>query len=294
MHGVSKKINGAISKLTEAHVRKGLAAAKDGTIYSLAVITSPESHSYPGRDYQALTVPIYIGDEKEYGTNKLGGIDDFISLWCGVGTHMDGFGHVSVEGLHFNGMKTEDVIHARGAKQFGVETIPPVATRGVMLDICRLKGVAQLASDYEITRQDIDDACAAQGVEIEDGDVVLIHTGLITDIENKRAYTAHGTGSDNLDSEPGIGLNAAKYLVEEKGVVALGSDNWALEVIPAPEAGQFLPVHGYLLAEKGVHIMENVWTSDLARDQVYEFFFVVAGPKWQGAVQMPVHPIAII
>jgi hypothetical protein len=55
----------------------------------------------------------------------------------------------------------------------------------------------------------------------------------------------------------------------------------------------FLPLHEYLLVQKGVHIMENVWTRDLARDQVYEFLFVVAGPKLGGAVQMPIHPIAI-
>jgi kynurenine formamidase len=180
-----------------------------------------------------------------------------------------------------------------GAIQYGVETIPPIATRGILLDICRLKRVDALDSDYEITREDIDAACARQSTEIRPGDVVITHTGLLKEIENKRSYQAGGEGAQNLDSEAGIGLSAAKYLVEEKGVVVVGADNWALEVIPAPESGMFLPLHEYLLVRKGVHIMENVWTKDLARDQIYEFLFVVAGPKLGGAVQMPIHPIAI-
>jgi kynurenine formamidase len=293
MQSSKKKIHGAIANLTNDHVRGATSLVKDGKIYSLAVITNPESHAYPGRDYQVLTGRIYVGDDYTYGENKLQGIDDYICLWCGVGTHMDGFGHIAIDGKHLHGVPTEKVIYSRGAVQYGIETIPPIATRGILLDICRQKGVDALGSDYEITREDIDAACARQGTEIRPGDVVITHTGLLKDIENKRSYKAAGAGAENLDAEPGIGLSAAKYLVEEKGVVVLGADNWALEVIPAPEPGTFLPVHEYLLVRKGVHIMENVWTRDLARDQVYEFFFVVAGPKLSGAVQMPIHPIAI-
>jgi kynurenine formamidase len=289
-------INGAIANLTADQVRAAASLVKTGRIYSLAVITNPEIHAYPGRGYQVLTAPIYIGtgdDGHTYGQNKLQGIDDFICLWCGVGTHMDGFGHVAIDGKHLHGVPTNKVIHSRGAVQYGVETIPPIASRGILLDICRLKRLDALDSDYEITREDIDAACARQGIEIRPGDVVITHTGLLKDIENKRSYRAGGEGAQNLDSEAGIGLSAAKYLVEEKGVVVVGADNWALEVIPGPEPGMFLPLHEYLLVRKGVHIMENVWTRDLAREQVYEFLFVVAGPKLGGAVQMPIHPIAI-
>jgi kynurenine formamidase len=137
---------------------------------------------------------------------------------------MDGFGHIAIDGKHLHGVPTKQVIHSRGAVQYGVETIPPIATRGILLDICRLKGVDALASDYEITREDIDAACARQGTEIRPGDVVVIHTGLLKDIENRRSYKARGEGAQNLDSEPGIGLSAAKYLVEERGVVVAGAD----------------------------------------------------------------------
>ena len=64
-------------------------------------------------------------------------------------------------------------------------------------------------------------------------------------------------------------------------------------MIPAEDPEQFLPVHGYLLVERGIHILENINTAELAADQVYEFMFVLAAPKLKGAVQTPVHPIAI-
>src|SRR5262245_30053223 len=286
-------VHGAVANLTNDHVRRAASLVQTGKIYSLALVTSPEIHAYPGRTYQVVTAPIYIGDDCSYGSNKLQGIDDYVSIWCGVGTHMDGFAHVSVDGKHLHGVPTEKVIHSRGAVQYGVETIPPIVARGILLDICRLKDVDALDSGYEITRNDIDAACALQGTEIRPGDVVITHTGLLKDIENKRSYKAGGEGAENLDKEHGIGLSAAKYLVEEKGVVVVGADNWALEVIPAPEAGVFLPLHEYFLVQRGVHIMENVWTRDLAQDRVYEFLFVVAGRKLGGAFQMPIHPLAI-
>src|SRR4051812_1235769 len=112
---------------------------------------------------------------------------------------------------------------------------PWVVTRGVCLDVAALRGVPVLEPGYEITRDDVDRAAERQGVEIRHGDVVLLHTGTLRDVKNKAEFS---------DTEPGLGLEAARHLVEDFGVVALGSDNWALEVIPAADPEDFLPVHG--------------------------------------------------
>ena len=133
MQGGEGTINGALAILTSAHVRAAASLVKTGKIYSLAVITNPEIHAYPGRGYQVLTAPIYIGAGDEghtYGENKLQGIDDFICLWWGVGTHMDGFGHIAIDGKQLHGVPTKQAVHSRGAVQYGVETTPPIAARG--------------------------------------------------------------------------------------------------------------------------------------------------------------------
>ena len=287
-------VHGALAKLTQKDVLRAASYIKEGKVYSLAVETSAESHAMPGRFYQVLVDKIPMDGQTVYGENQLTGYDDFISLWCGVGTHMDGFGHVAVEGKHLGGLKSEDVIGPRGAIEFGMETVPPIVTRGVMLDIPALKGVDELEIGYEVTVQDIEDACSRQGMEIEAGDVVLIHTGLIKTTKNDRPYIAHGHQAENLDGEPGIGLDAAIYLAEEKGVVVVGSDNWAIEVLPSPQQGSFLPVHDYLLTKAGIHLVENVWTRTLSEQKIYTFALIIAPPRFAGAVQAPVNPLAII
>jgi kynurenine formamidase len=275
---------GAVGSLTSAQVREAATLVKNGRVYSLAVETSEQSPAYPGRTYQILTDRILIDGSGTYGKNLLQGFDDFVCLWCGVGTHLDGFAHVAVNGLHYGAVASAEVIQPRGAIRYGIETVPPIAARGVLLDVPRALGIPALESGYEIRRGDVERTVALQQTELRPGDVVLVHTGWLKDPKNRGAF---------VDKEPGIGIEAARFLVEQKGTVAIGSDNWALEVIPAADAEEFLPVHGYLLREKGIHIIENVWTRDLAADRVHEFFFVLAAPKLVGALQSPVHPVAI-
>ena len=289
-----KEVHGALANLGEKDVLRAASYIKEGKVFSLAVETRSDSHALPGRFYQVLVDKIPMDGKTVYGNNNLTGYDDFIALWCGVGTHMDGFAHVSVDGKHLNGLPSDQVIAPRGAVKYGIETVPPIVTRGVMLDIAGLKGVDELEEGYEVTISDIEAACNRQKVEIEAGDIVFIHTGLIKDAKNSRPYTAHGHDAAGLDGEPGIGLDAAKYLVEKKGVVVLGSDNWALEVLPSPQEGSFLPVHDYLLTKVGVHIVENVWTRTLAKEKIYAFALVIAPPRFAGAVQVAVNPLAIV
>jgi kynurenine formamidase len=275
---------GAVGRLSPEHARDGASLVRTGRVYSLAVETSSEGPAWPGRTYQVVTGPIYLHDKLTHGQNKLEGFDDYVSIWCGVGTHIDGFGHVAIDGLHYGDLPTSEVLRSRGAAHHGIETVPPVVTRGVLLDVAASRGVAALEAGYEITPDDIDSTAERQGVQIRPGDVVLIHTATLRDVTNKGEFE---------DKEPGIGPAGARHLVDDLGVVAIGCDNWALEVIPAPDPADFLPVHGYLLRERGVHIMENVWTRDLASDGVYEFLFVVAAPKLVGALQAPIHPVAV-
>ncbi len=91
--------------------------------------------------------------------------------------------------------------------------------------------------------------------------------------------------------EPGVGVEGAKYLVS-KGVVAVGSDTWAVEVIPF-ESKNVFEVHQIFLPMSGTYILENMNTDQLAADKGYEFLFVLGVPKITGAVQGIINPIAI-
>ena len=98
----------------------------------------------------------------------------------------------------------------------------------------------------------------------------------------------------NHDSA-GIDLAAARWLVEQKGAILIGSDTSGLEWGPGPmeKAEGFIPVHRYLLIQQGVHIGELHNLEELARDRVYEFAFFFAPLKLKGASGSPANPLAI-
>ena len=93
-------------------------------------------------------------------------------------------------------------------------------------------------------------------------------------------------------TRPGIGVAAAQFLVDEE-VVLVGSDTWAIEVVPNPDASLAFPVHQLLLPRNGIYIFENLATEELARDSVYEFAFFFAPLRLKGATGSPGNPIAI-
>ena len=95
-----------------------------------------------------------------------------------------------------------------------------------------------------------------------------------------------------MSTSPGIGLEAARWLVERE-VVIVGSDTWSMEVVPNPDASLAFPVHQLLIPRNGIYIFENLLTEELARDRVYEFAFFFAPLKLKGATGSPANPLAI-
>ena len=95
-----------------------------------------------------------------------------------------------------------------------------------------------------------------------------------------------------LGNQAGLTLEAARWLVEDNQAMLLGADNFGIEAFPSTDAGNYVPVHTYLFAERGVSVIEVMWLEDLARDQVYEFLFIAAPLKLRGATGSPLRPVA--
>jgi kynurenine formamidase len=201
-----------------------------------------------------------------------------------VGTQFDGLGHVGIGDLYYNGHNRHDFADPDGLTHLGVEHVGAFVTRGVLIDVASHKQVAQLPDSYEITDDDLTGALEEQGVSLEPGDVVLIHTGWGAQwmVDNDR-YGA---------SEPGIGVAAGRYLVGQD-IAMVGADTWAIEVVPNPDPSLAFPVHQLFLAKHGIYNIENIATEELARDKAYEFAFVYAPLKLKGATGSPGNPIAI-
>jgi hypothetical protein len=210
--------------------------------------------------------------------------DDLVMGWNGIGSQMDGLGHVGIDYVYYNGNRAPDFVAADGLKKFGMHTYPPMVARGVLLDMCAFYGKDIVPEGTAFNRKEIDAVARQQGVEIREGDVVLFNTGWITLIgkEDERYRTV----------APGLGKEGALYLAE-KNITAVGADNFGVEVVPFEEGNGQYEIHQIMLAKKGIFLLENMNTGPLAIEKVYEFLFVLGQPRITGAVQGIVNPVAI-
>jgi len=219
------------------------------------------------------------------GSNRRGSNEELVIAEMGqVGTQFDGFTHQTIGDSLYNCVDQGEIMTRDGFTRLGVENVGTLMTRGVLIDVAALKGVEMLPDTYEITVDDLQQALDRQGVALESGDAVLIHTGwgVLWDTDAERF----------MASNPGIGVAAAQWLVEQDPML-LGADNQPVEVSPNPDPQVSLPVHQIMLVVNGIHLVERMKLDELAAAGVHEFAFVVQPLKIQGGTGSTVAPVAI-
>jgi kynurenine formamidase len=215
-----------------------------------------------------------MGATNDAGTNL-----ERIEMTAHVGTHIDALGHFSNGDMLYNGNAAADVVTDWGLDRLGIEHAPPMITRGVVFD------VGPLTAGQTVTPDDLKRAADAGSFAVEPGDIALIRTGW-----------GQYFGVDNaryLEGEPGIDVPAARWLIDQ-GIVAIGADNMAVEVLPNPAKGLMMPVHQFALAECGVYLIENLALEELAAARVYTGCFILLATKIRGATGAPVRPVLMV
>jgi kynurenine formamidase len=274
---------GAANYMTPELVVKAASLVKTGKTYALGIPVDSKTPAYPPRAFKITIVQPGQAGSPGLGPSKMTYNDDIIEGWVGVGSQLDGLGHIGVEHVYYNGNKLADFADATGLKKLGVDKVPPMVARGVLLDMAAHYNTDVVKEGTAFNVKEIEEVARKQGVEIRQGDVVLFHTGWLSLIgkDDKR----FGAG------EPGVGVEGAKYLVS-KGVVAVGADTWGVEAVPF-ETKNIFEVHQILLPRSGTYILENMDTAALAKDKAYEFLFVLGQVRFKGAVQSMINPVAI-
>lgn len=275
---------GAINQLSPEKVLEAARLVTTGKTYALGVETGPDSPAYPPRRYALTVLQPGDGTGATLGGNRATGNDDLLITWLGIGSQIDGLGHMGIEHTYYNGNHARDFVTPTGLSKLSTDKLPPIVTRGVLLDMAKHMKQAILPEGTVFNQAEIETAAKAQGVAIGAGDVVLFHTGWLNLADADKARFMAG--------EPGLGVGGARYLAG-LGVVAVGSDTWAVEAIPHEDPSLVFPVHPELLAKNGVYILENMDTRALAADGVHEFLFVLGQPRFVGAVQVVINPVAI-
>jgi len=276
---------GAINNITTANTLDASKLVKRGKAIRMGIETNSKTPAFPPRTF-SVTV---LQPGQEYGgtlgDTKTNYNDDIIMGWVGIGSQIDGLGHIGIDGVYYNCLKGSEIVSAAGMKKLGIEQVPAIATRGVILDMVGLTGKDPVPEGTAFNRVEIEAALKRQNVRsINKGDVVIFYTGWTKLIgkDDKRYGPV----------EPGLGVEGAHYL-SSLGVAAIGADTWGLEVVPFEDPKKIFHVHQILLPMNGVYILENVNAEEAVKDGVYEGLFTLGPSRITGGVQAIINPIFI-
>ena|SRR5580765_4765259 len=206
---------------------------------------------------------------------------DGLALGGHLGTHIDALCHFSCGGKLHGGLDVASAQSYEGIRQLSVDTLSPIVSRGILLDIAGQQKTESLPAAFEITPEHMEDAARAQEVEIKSGDIVLLRTGWGAFFSDVARFESQMHG-------PGPSEKGARWL-SSKGVFAAGSDTINFELVPS----RTMPVHVHLLVESGIHIIECLNLEQLAADRVFEFVFVASPLKIRGGTGSPIRPLAL-
>ena len=276
---------GNANHITPEKTLQAVKTVTKGKSYRLGIETNKDTPAFPPRTFSLTIVQPGQQAGASLGPTKTTYNDDIIMGWVGIGSQLDGLGHIGIDNVYYNCNKASEFAQAGGLTKLGIEKFPAFATRGILLDMAGYFKTDIVKEGTPFNRAEIEGAMKQQGVKsIDKGDVVLFYTGWTKLIgkDNKRYGSV----------EPGLGVGGAKYLAE-RGVAAVGADTWGLEVIPfEPNQGVF-EVHQILLPMNGIYILENMNTEEMVKDKAWEFLFTLGPARLTGAVQAIINPIAI-
>jgi len=275
---------GAANHMKPQSVLNAVRLIRAGEVIELGRVLNASMPVFTGRSYKLTSKRIYLGSNI-LGSNRLGANEEVVDAEIGqVGTQFDGFTHISHEDSFYNCFKFEDIATPTGFTKLGIQNVGTLITRGVLIDVAAYKGVEMLPDTYEITVADLEGALLRQRLTLQPGDAIAINTGWgkLWGVDNARS----------AKSNPGIGVQAAEWLIA-KDPMLIGSDDWAVEVVPNPNPRLAFPVHQLALTANGIHLLENMKLDELAAKRAYEFAFIVQPLKLEGATGSTVAPVAV-
>lgn len=205
-------------------------------------------------------------------------------------THMDALCHVFVKGQMYNGRPAGDV-RSVGATANSIEAaFDGVVGRGVLLDIPRLRGVEWIEPGDTISPEELDAAERAQGVEVGQGDILLVCTG------RDRRRAAKGPWDPVTEGLAGLHPECVRW-IHERDISVIGCDGIS-DPLPNNDSDWPIPVHQCCLVGMGVHLLDNLRLDRLAsacgEENHWEFLFTVSPLRIQGATGSPVNPLAVL
>ena len=284
--------SGAFNEATADGLVRAAGLVRSGTIFDLSHVIDQSIPAFPGRTFkQVLTTTAHQLNRRRpdagatgWGQNNVNWIVEQIEATQQMGTHVDALNHLQIGDQVYNGWTLDEIVEEHGTNRLGVDTLPQLVTRGLLIDIARFKGVHRLAAGEVVQPDDVEQILDSNGLRVEPGDAVLFHTGWGAQWATAEAYLA---------GEPGPGMAMVEWLAD-RHVALVGCDTWSFGPVPPENPTRPFEVPQTLNVRYGIVVAENLALGELAAAGVSQFMFVLSHARLRGATGAWVAPLAII
>lgn len=269
---------GTLNFIGPAEIAAAARLVRRGVAIPLGAAVGPEGPVATVRDRTWHTV--------KFRMNPLFGvIEDVITTNSHASTHIDALSHAVHRSKMYNGYDALEHVTSQEVTRNAVTNVGAIVGRGVLLDVARQSGVDYLEMGHVIAPDDLDECARLQGVVLTRGDICLVRTGWYRIFESDRARFDEG--------EPGLSYHCAEWFHGHE-LVAIGSDNCAVDVLPGEPAVRAYGLHPRIINQQGGYLIEYLDLEELSRSGVHEFLFVASPLQITGAAGSPINPVAIL
>ncbi len=283
---------GAFNEATADGVVRSASLVRSGRIFDLSHVIEEGIPAFPGRTFkQVLTTTAHQlnrrrpdAGETGWGQNNVNWIVEQIEATQQMGTHVDALNHLQIGDQVYNGWTLDEIVEEYGTNRLGVDTLPQLVTRGLLIDVAKTRGVRRLAAGEVIQPDHVQEILDYNGLQVQPGDAVLFHTGW---------GMQWATADSYLAGEPGPGMAMVEWLAERR-VSLVGCDTWSFGPVPPENPTRPFEVPQTLNVRHGIVVAENLALGELAAAGVTEFMFVLSHARLRGATGAWVAPLAII
>ena len=282
---------GTVNYITPEKIRDAASLVRTGRSVSMSIpintVAGPDNPN-PAIHYMATTfdVDVGAGDDLRFATDFLG-----MQFHGDCHTHIDALCHVSYRGQLYNNRST-DLVTSRGVQGLDITAFAQgVVGRGVLIDMPRLRGVKWLEPGEAVTREEIEKAEKAQGIELREGDIMVFRTG------HHRRRLELGAWDVGYTGEGRAGLDPyALTLLHERKVAVFLPDGDG-ETVPGPMEEVLYPIHPLQVTAMGMYVADSFQFEELVKvceeEDRWEFMVVLAPLRLPKGTGSPINPIAI-
>ncbi len=283
---------GAFNEATTDGLVRAAQLVRNGDVFDLSHVIDEHIPAFPGRTFkQVLTTTAHQlnrrrpgAGERGWGENNVNWIVEQIEATQQMGTHVDALNHLQIGDQVYNGWTLDAIVEEYGTNRLGIDTLPQLVTRGLLIDVAKFKGVHRLAAGEVIQPDWVEEILDHSHLQVRPGDAILFHTGWGRQWANADAYLA---------GEPGPGMAMVDWLADRR-VALVGCDTWSFGPVPAENSARPFEVPQTLNVRHGIVVAENLALAELAEADAIEFMFVLSHARLRGATGAWVAPLAII